>query len=78
LNWWGIDRDGECGMGGGKGGVNYGWQVFRMVSVQHMTQHPYNDTSLPQEINAYTHHCPLLTTGNNLTVFEKLFQMWFL
>jgi len=46
-----------------------------MVSVQHMTQHPYNDTSLPQEINAYTHHCPLLTTGNNLTVFEKLFQM---
>jgi len=31
--------------------------------------------SLPQEINAYAHHRPLLTAGNNLTVFEKLFQM---
>jgi len=25
LNWWGIDRDGECGIGGGKKGVNYVW-----------------------------------------------------
>ena len=24
LNWWGIHRDGECGMGGGEGGVHYG------------------------------------------------------
>ena len=33
------------------------------------------DTSLPQEINAYAHHRPLLTAGNNSTVFEKLFQI---
>jgi len=46
-----------------------------MVSVQHTTQHLYNDTTLPQEIIAYTHHRLLLTAGNNLTVFEKLFQM---
>jgi len=30
---------------------------------------------LPQKIKAYAHNRPLLTAGNNLTVFEKLFQM---
>ena len=47
-------------------------------SVQHTTQHLYNDTSVPQEIDVYARHCPLLTAGNNLTIFEKLFQTWFL
>jgi hypothetical protein len=50
---------------------------INIPSVQHMTQHVHNETSLPQEIDAQTHHRFLLTAWNNTAVFKELFQKWF-